>query len=84
MKVVQMMFWTCPRKPAARRALRGISLRRGPVGCCPAKSTSGQSLVEYVILVAMMLFLLGGIAAFERSFESQGSRIVDLAAFEYP
>jgi hypothetical protein len=49
-----------------------------------AQRRSGQALVEYVIVAAMMVAALAILAVFLYTFREFGGRVLSLVASEYP
>jgi uncharacterized protein (UPF0333 family) len=48
------------------------------------KNRSGQAMVEYMILAAMLVVTASILAVFLYSFRENAGRVIDLAASEYP
>ncbi|MBQ7722031.1 MAG: hypothetical protein IJT64_03900 [Kiritimatiellae bacterium] len=51
---------------------------------CRWKGRSGQTMVEYAIVVVMLLALVGVCALFLYALRGQGARALGLVASEYP
>ncbi|MFW6151557.1 MAG: hypothetical protein ACOC6C_01125 [Verrucomicrobiota bacterium] len=56
---------------------------------CPAnqsskRTKSGQTMVEYVIIAAIMVLSLTIMALFMYAFKEHGARVLDLVSSEYP
>ena len=62
----------------------GIRLRRNREADRSTDGSSGQAMLEYVIVAGMLLATVGIMAVFLYSFKEQGGRVLDLAASEYP
>jgi hypothetical protein len=65
--------------------LRAILTRaEGGVGAASRRNRSGQAMVEYMILAAMLVVTASILAVFLYSFRENAGRVIDLAASEYP
>lgn len=56
---------------------------------CPANQASngnkaGQTMVEYVVIAAIMVLSLTIMALFMYAFKEHGARVLDLVSSEYP
>ena len=47
-------------------------------------SRSGQAMIEYVVVAAMLLLTMTILAVFLYTYKEQSGRVLDLAASEYP
>jgi hypothetical protein len=50
----------------------------------PADRRSGQAMIEYVIVAAMLMSTIAILAVFLYSFREFGGRVLDLVGSEYP
>ena len=50
----------------------------------PADRRSGQAMIEYVIVAAMLMSTIAILAVFLYSFREFGGRVLNLVASEYP
>lgn len=53
-------------------------------GKAHVKGCSGQTMIEYVIIAAILLSTVPVMAVFLRTFRQHSSRTLELAASEYP
>jgi hypothetical protein len=59
-------------------------MRKMAVHIPPANRRSGQAMIEYVIVAAMLMSTIAILAVFLYSFREFGGRVLDLVASEYP
>jgi uncharacterized protein (UPF0333 family) len=50
----------------------------------PTERKSGQIMLEYTVVAAMMLAIIGILTLFMYVFKEHGARVMDLVASEYP
>ena len=56
--------------------------RERAAGCTAARA--GQTMIEYVIVAAMLVGSVAILAVFLYAFREHGGRVLDLVASEYP
>jgi hypothetical protein len=59
-------------------------MRKMAIYMPPADKRSGQAMIEYVIVAAMLMSTIAILAVFLYSFREFGGRVLNLVASEYP
>jgi len=59
-------------------------MRKMTVHMTPTDRRSGQAMIEYVIVAAMLMSTIAIMAVFLYSFREFGGRVLNLVASEYP
>ena len=59
-------------------------MRKTAIHMPPADKRSGQAMIEYVIVAAMLMSTIAILAVFLYSFREFGGRVLNLVASEYP
>jgi len=53
-------------------------------GRVPDRGRNGQTMIEYVVIAAMLVLSLSLFAVFLYAFKEHGGRVLDLVALDYP